>query len=84
MPGGSLTSPEFIIPGEWHYVVGSFEGDRMKLWVDGERVRSTSGVTLTNTFDANLWLGSYSSDWFTGLIDEVMILRYGFDGVKLN
>ncbi len=59
--------------GKWHYVVQKYENGLVEIYIDGTKLVSVSGQPvpnpLTNTIGA-LETGNY----FTGLIDEVLII----------
>jgi hypothetical protein len=63
---------------EWHYVVGTFDGSSIRLYVDGVEdpaspVPYTSAIYID---DYPVWIGANSEQsgrYFVGMIDEVMI-----------
>lgn len=66
--------------GNWHLVVGTFDGSTVRLFVDGSEVGSGTphsapiGYLLTNSND--LFIGDYPgcrAHSFLGVIDEVMV-----------
>ncbi len=58
-----MDSPEDFTPGAWHHVVGTYDGDTMRLYVDGELVE-TSGARSGDIdyADASFTLGAYVDD----------------------
>ena len=66
-----------LTPEKWQYVVGTFDGATMKLYVDGELIRSSirpSGAGAGTTNPLTIGVMSYTeSDHFNGFIDEPMI-----------
>jgi len=58
-----MDSPEDFTPGAWHHVVGTYDGDTMRLYVDGELVE-TSGARSGDIdySDASFTLGAYVDD----------------------
>ena len=70
--------------GEWHYVVGTYDGSAVRLFVDGREVGSGTPLTEPITYHAlpphELTIGSYgdptawgSAQPFIGDIDEVKV-----------
>lgn len=68
-----ISSAQDINDGKWHYVVLRYESGLLEMFVDGKRVGSASSVaaptSLTNTVGA-----LNSSNYFSGYIDDVMIV----------
>jgi hypothetical protein len=73
----ATTPAEFIQTGVWYHVIGTYDGETLKLYVDGQLVdlnEDPSGPL--NTSSVPLAIGTWSSpntDYFHGLIDEVGI-----------
>lgn len=77
------TSPDAgrgIWDGKWHYVVGSFDGATVRLYVDGQQVSQGTPTTITPAYnfpDGNdLYIGRYNGTClfgFNGQLDEVRI-----------
>lgn len=57
----------------WHYWVGTYDGNTMRLYIDGSEVASVSVSKSMATSAYPLRIGHYESEWFNGLIDEVSI-----------
>jgi prepilin-type N-terminal cleavage/methylation domain-containing protein len=60
----------------WHHIVGTWDGDIIKLYIDGS-INASSDVPNTLTFPAinfqiGRWVGG-ASQYFNGLVDEVCI-----------
>ena len=74
--------------GHWHYVVATYDGSTMCLYVDGSLVahRTASGNIETNTHP--LMIGSFDgartdSD-FTGKIDEAAVYNYALSAAQIS
>ncbi|MBP6813167.1 MAG: LamG domain-containing protein, partial [Saprospiraceae bacterium] len=69
-----------LADGQWHQVIGSYDGEIFKVYIDGENVRQNNqyGTGKAVRFDApGFNLGGLPKEglqrYFTGLLDEVMI-----------
>jgi len=76
--GGYITSPDAgtgIWDGNWHHIVGTYNGCVVKLYVDGNEI--SGGTETTEDIDynsENFYIGSYGTGYyFSGLIDEVKV-----------
>ena len=68
------TSPEPIAAEQWIHVAGTNDGSTLKLYVNGRLKASASSSGLTGTsYDAYIGRDISSSDYYTGLIDDVRI-----------
>ena len=77
---GSPQAPALVVwDGDWHHVAGTFDGDQIKLYLDGVQVDgATSTIQDIYYYDgiSDLFIGSYyNGSWlaFSGRIDEVRI-----------
>jgi hypothetical protein len=61
--------------GNWTYVVGTWDGSKMTLYVDGTAVASMPLSGSIDTTTSRLWLGSIYNSWgyFAGDLDEVAV-----------
>jgi hypothetical protein len=69
---------ETIIPNEWFFVAGTYDGETVRTYIDGvERATNTSPSGPTNSNGFSVQIGSaypeYPTAWFDGKIDEVVI-----------
>jgi len=67
-----------IWDGEWHHIVGTYDGSTVRLYVDGTEVGTGTFATLSIAYDeGDLFIGTYIANqtrWcFPGAIDEVRI-----------
>ena len=86
----SFESPSGLLKkNKWHYVVGSYDGDNIKLWVDGDLVATQNTPTPVSVaigsskslfFSNNAWCGGA----FDTFIDEPMVFPYAFDEERLQ
>jgi concanavalin A-like lectin/glucanase superfamily protein len=81
--GGYVTSPEAsqakVWNGAWHYVVGTYDGDHVRLYVDGAEVGNGTATRLSIRYglgSSAAFIGTYRGTCdqpFTGDIDEVAV-----------
>jgi len=71
---GSVVGTTDVTDGEWHHVVGIFDGTRMALFVDGELETTRTASGLINTNSSSFRVGD---DEFAGPIDEVRAYNWG-------
>lgn len=72
----ATTAPAFIEPDVWYHVAGTYDGETLELYVDGQLEDSNTVPSGDiDTTDANLAIGTWSTpaDFFQGIIDEVRI-----------
>jgi hypothetical protein len=63
-------------PGTWHFLAGTFDGDRIRLYIDGELRDSTRAIgALPHSSPLPLSLGGRSGEFLEGVMDEVRIER---------
>ncbi|MDO4569563.1 MAG: LamG-like jellyroll fold domain-containing protein [Planctomycetia bacterium] len=78
-------SPEDVLDGEWHFVVGTFDGRIARVYLDGLEIASADRKSALQTIasdntqgvGAPLFIGSASGsgEYFQGRMDEVSIYR---------
>jgi Concanavalin A-like lectin/glucanases superfamily len=63
----------------WHHVIGSYDGDRVRLWIDGSSVGSGTIANIAIAYGAGtsgVYVGNYRGSCdlgFDGAIDEVKV-----------
>lgn len=70
----SIASHDVLLPG-WHHVAGVYNGDTVKLFVDGVLVAERPGSGALQTNDIPVKIGRLGQGFarFRGLIDEVRV-----------
>ena len=71
-----LTGSKALPLNRWVHLAGTFDGQTMRIYVDGEECGSLDRPGPVNPNDFNLCLGSFAEDHpahFTGLLDEVKL-----------
>lgn len=61
--------------GNWHHIVGTYDGVTVRLYKDGVEVGSGTATTESIGYNTNnFYIGSYGAGfYFSGLIDEVRV-----------
>jgi len=75
----ATTAANFIQKGVWYHVFGTYDGDTLKLYVDGAEKGANKEPTGDIDKTSNiLAIGTWSAriDFFQGAIDEVVITRF--------
>ena len=68
-------------PGTWHHVAGVFDGEQVRLYVDGALVAAAAGKGKRTTNNLPLWVGAdpdgqgAPTSFFAGQLDEVRLSR---------
>lgn len=79
-----IGDPTPLVQDRWYHAIFCYDGDQIKLYLDGEEVaRKTVGATLTNS-SKPLRIGNYAHwnqvpDQFTGNVDSLRIYTGAFD-----
>lgn len=72
----------YYADGAWHYVAGVYDryaadGQRVKLYVDGDLVGSSAGYNeQILDGDEGIYVGRWGNNYFNGAIDDVRIYNY--------
>jgi concanavalin A-like lectin/glucanase superfamily protein len=65
--------------GAWHHVIGSYDGDRVRLWIDGAQVGAGTPASMAIAYASGsrgIYIGSYRGSCdlgFRGAIDDVVV-----------
>jgi hypothetical protein len=63
--------------GQWYHFAGTYDGDALRIYIDGKLEGETTGVPPMDSSDLDLWIGA--DDWqlpttsFPGILDDVRI-----------
>lgn len=71
-------SPAIVWDGAWHRVIGSYDGDRVRLWIDGSQVGAGTQATgpIVYTGSGGIYIGTYRGSCdlgFSGAIDDATV-----------
>ncbi|HBG26049.1 MAG: hypothetical protein A2Y10_03730 [Planctomycetes bacterium GWF2_41_51] len=82
-PYAQATLGSSLFDGEWHHMVGTYnrfspDGNRIKLYIDGELAASAAGSDKPLLRGADyLNIGKIgSTDWYYGALDEVLLYNW--------
>ena len=65
--------------GAWHHVIGSYDGQRVRLWIDGNQVGAGTPTTMSIAYtngSKGIYIGTYRGSCdlgFKGTIDDVAV-----------
>ena len=69
--------------GEWTYVVGTYDGTRMRLYINGVQVNSIAISGQINCHAEPLRIGGEAGAYFKGQIDEVSVYNAALSATKI-
>ncbi len=84
---GGLSGKKEIRPGEWHHVVGVYDGKQMRLYVDGVLDVSQEAWGAIRTNDQPVLIGENSEQrnrFWNGLIDDVRVYNFGLTEAQVQ
>jgi hypothetical protein len=80
-----------VVDGEWHNVIGTYDGSQLKLYLDGNSeatpVSETRAIVGNTSFNLTLGceLGAYGFSWpFTGSMSNVSIWNVGLTSAQVT
>lgn len=68
-----------VIPNRWYYLTGTYDGSKVRIYVDGVEMNSTNYTSnIDYTYSTPLEIGKMTtnSGWMHGNLDEVKIYNY--------
>ncbi len=74
----------------WHYIAVTFDGSRIKVYVDGALEKDVNAPGTITKIDDSLFIGttgsglSPNSNWYYGLIDEVRIYNRALSAEEIK
>ena len=77
---GAPVDKALLADGAWHHVAASFDGEAIRLFLDGEQIGEQGRAgKLSSGGGAPAYIGSYdgSGEWFRGGIDDLRIYPKG-------
>ena len=82
-----LVAQRALDDGQWHHVVGAYDGQRMALYVDGESQGSLAASGLLALSSEPLWLGNNAADrrqFYSGSLDDVRLYGFGLTAEEVS
>ena len=72
--------------GNWHHIVGTYDGSKVRLFVDGVEKGSGTSATQSIAYNTNnFYIGSYGSGfYFNGLVDEVRVYSRALNSGEIS
>jgi hypothetical protein len=86
-PYGSLLGNKAITIGQWHYVVGTYDGKKMALYVDGVLDVSQDAWGPIGVDDNPVLIGEngqIANRFWSGLIDDVRVYNFGLSEAQVQ
>jgi len=74
-----------IADGSWHHVAGSFDGENIRIYLDGSELQHwpvRGEMSLQG--QSELQIGYWGPEWFDGSIDEVRIYNRGLSADEIR
>ncbi|HYE85337.1 MAG TPA: chitobiase/beta-hexosaminidase C-terminal domain-containing protein, partial [Vicinamibacterales bacterium] len=88
LSGGTFaaTAPNAITTNVWTYVIATYDGSMIRLYVNGAEVASSSASGTFENTTRPLWIGGdqSASRYFAGHIDEVRVLDYAMAAWEIS
>lgn len=81
------TTVDWVI-GDWYHFAGTYDGDALRIYVNGVLEGETTGVPPIDVSDLELWIGA--DDWqvpassFAGIMDDVRIYSAGLSADEVT
>ncbi len=80
------TNNGFWVPGEWYFVVSTYDGSQMKLYVNNQLIDTRSVSGTLNNYGQPMRFGSNVAlaDYFQGVIDDIRIYNRALDSSEIT
>jgi hypothetical protein len=83
----NVDSPVGVLEtGEWQFVAGTYDGEKVKIYLDGEMIKeqAMSGDMTPNTSNLRLGHREASSHWWMGMQDEMAVFSRALSEAEIN
>ena len=82
---GAPVKPSALADGKWHHVAGTYDGNQMSLYVDGEQVGRKAVEGQLHTRSAGpMEIGSFGNEPFHGDLNDVRLFRSGLSKLQIE
>ena len=80
--GGSAAT---VANGNWHFIAGTWDGNEIKVYLDGQEVKKTAckGAILPNNDPLYIGCRNGAERWVLGFMDEIKIYNRALDSDEL-
>lgn len=82
---GAPVKPKSLADGKWHHVAGTFDGEKMILYLDGEEIgsKAIAGKLYTQSREP-MQIGTYGREPFHGDLNDVRLFRSGLSKTQIE
>jgi len=82
---GAPVKPSALGDGKWHHVAGTYDGNQMNLYVDGEQVgrKAVEGQLHTRS-GGPMVIGSFGDEPFHGDLNDIRLFRSGLSKLQIE
>lgn len=83
--GAPIISDTVVNYGEWHHLAGTYDGNELKVYIDGklDKSQAQSGETFI-TENPLRWSNDFGGRMLEGVLDELAILRRALDEAEVQ
>ncbi|HEX37756.1 MAG TPA: LruC domain-containing protein [Candidatus Cloacimonetes bacterium] len=81
----SMDWSDRILDTNWHFVTNTYNGAEMKIYIDGQCIKSGSATGNIQSTTSDVYLGSQNTiNHFDGVLDEVALYNYCLTAQEIN
>jgi hypothetical protein len=69
------SNKNYWTPGNWYFLVGTYDGTNVQLYIDNQLIQSVPATGLINNYDTPIYFGNNTTadDFLKGVIDDIRI-----------
>ena len=83
-----INSELIINENEWYFLVGVWDGNEMKIYLNGKLENSKAVSAVIGNFDSDLFIGTYGGETeryaFKGIIDDIAIFNKPLSSTEIE